>query len=80
MRSRQLAILHVGALRGVRFACRRIADIERPVGPNHMHGHRQLARHGETGLAVKGAFVISWPQLLTLSLPFTHAIKPDAAS
>lgn len=55
-RSRQPAILATGAARGVRLACRRIADIERAVGSDRVHDHRLLARHGDTGLAAAGAF------------------------
>ena len=35
MRSQQLAVLDMGALRGVGFARRRIADVERAVAPHN---------------------------------------------
>lgn len=56
MRSEQLASLVMGTPAGIRLACRRVADIERSVGPDRVHDHRQLARNGDTGLTVTGAF------------------------
>ncbi|UCI22616.1 hypothetical protein FJ970_02735 [Mesorhizobium sp. B2-1-8] len=46
----------MGAARGIRLACRRIADLERAVGPDRDHHHRQFARHRETGFAMAGVF------------------------
>lgn len=56
MRSEQPPILEMSALGSIVSARRRIADVERAVVPHGMHDHRQLARHGDTGLAVAGAF------------------------
>lgn len=41
---------------GIASVRRGIADIERAVAPHGVHDHRQLARHGDTGLAVAGTF------------------------
>lgn len=51
-----LAVLDMDAPRDVGVTRGRVADIERAVAPNRVHDHRQLARHGDTGHAVAGAF------------------------
>lgn len=79
MRSEQLAGLVMGTPVGIRLACRRIADIERPVAPHRVHDHCQLARHRHAGLAMAVALAIAWPQLFTLSEPLKRVINPDAA-
>lgn len=56
MRSQQLAVLDMSALRGVALTRGRIADVERAVAPHGVRDHRQLARHRDTGFAVAGAF------------------------
>lgn len=57
MRSQQLAVLDMGALRGVGFARGGIADVECSVAPHGVHDHRQLARYRDASLGVTGAFL-----------------------
>jgi hypothetical protein len=54
MSSQKPAIL-ARRLRGGGCGRRRIAAIERAVGPHRMHDHRRLAGHRNDGLAMAGA-------------------------
>lgn len=56
MRSQQLAILVMVRRAASAWLVAGLADMERSVVPHRTHDHRQLARHGDTSLAVAGAF------------------------
>lgn len=71
MRTQKLAGVAMRALLRVNLARSRIADTERAVAPNGVHDHRQLARYGDTGLAVAGAL----GDLLTPALDLVPALE-----
>ena len=76
MRSQKPAIPAMSAPGDIASVRCEIAAIDRSVAAHRVNYLRQLARYGDTGFAVTGAFDDRLAHLLTLSAPLKRVIKP----